>query len=380
LSTRSVPGVRALEIGALGITRPPFAAVVAQAQSLEADGFDVVWYSDHFLHWFPPGVWTPDLVPQAAQARTPHVFFDPLPLMAAAAQATERIRLGTGVTDPVRRHPAVLAQSFLTLDHATGGRAVLGIGAGEAENIVPFGLRYERTASRLIEAVEVIRLLWSTTEPVDFAGDHFTLRNAILGLEPVGDRPPPIWMATHRPRVLEATGRLADGWLPNILDPAGYGRALAALRRASVAAGRPEGAVTAGLYAWMVVQEDRDAAERLLDSLLLRLIALTAPAEEFERAGAEHPLASRWGLLDFVPTELAREEALAAAAAVPGEVLRGYYFWGTPDDVVARLAPFRAAGMEHVDLVNVTPLADPAGAAAAPSRTRDVATGLRALG
>src|SRR4029450_3143063 len=101
-----------------------------------------------------------------------------------AREATARRGLGTGVTDPVRPHPAVLAQSFLTLDHATGGRAVLGIGAGEAENVVPLGLRYERTASRLIEAVEVIRLLWSTTEPVDFAGDHFALRNAILGLEP----------------------------------------------------------------------------------------------------------------------------------------------------------------------------------------------------
>ena len=375
-----MPEVRALEIGALGITRPPFAAVVAQAQALEADGFDVVWYSDHLLHWFPPGVWTPDLVPQAEQVRTPHVFFDPLPLMAAAAQATERIRFGTGVTDPVRRHPAVLAQSFLTLDHATGGRAVLGIGVGEAENILPFGLRFERTASRLIEAVEVIRLLWSTTEAVDFAGDHFSLRNGILGLEPAQDGPPPIWMATHRPRVLEATGRLADGWLPNILDPGEYGRALAAIRRASVAASRPEDAVTAGLYVWMVVDETRDAAERLLDSLLLRLMALTAPAEEFERAGAEHPLGSRWGLLDFVPTRLTREEALAAAGAVPGDVLRSYFFWGTPDDVVARLGPFRAAGMEHVDLVNVTPLADPAGAAAAPSRTRDVASGLRALG
>ena len=372
--------MRALEIGTLGMTRPPFEMVVAQARALEADGVDVVWYSDHMLHWFPPGMWTPDLVPQAAQMRTPHVFFDPVPLIAGVGQATERIRLGTGVTDAVRRHPAVLAQAFLTLDHATGGRALLGIGVGEAENIVPFGLPYERTASRLIEAVEVIRLLWSTTEPVGFDGDHFSLRNAILGLEPVGDGQPPIWMAAHRPRVLRAAGRLADGWIPIILDPGEYARALGALRDASVAAGRARDAVVAGLYAWLVVDEDRATAERLLDSLLLRLIALTAPAEEFERAGAEHPLASRWGLLDFVPTDLTREEALAAAAAVPGEVLRSYYFWGTPDDVVRRLRPFREAGLEHVDLVNVTALADPANAAAAAVRTSEVAAGLRALG
>ena len=371
--------MRRLEVGALGITRPPMGAVMAQAAALEAEGVDTLWYSDHFLHWFPPGVWTPDLVPQAAASPTPHVFLDPVPLMAAAAQGTERIRFGTGVTDAVRRHPAVLAQTFLTLDHVTGGRSILGIGAGEAENIVPLGLPYDRTASRLIESVEIITRLWATTEPVDFDGDHFTLRQAILGAEPFGDAPPPLWMAAHRPRVLRAAGRLADGWLPIFIDAGDYGRALGDLRAASVAAGRPADAVTAGLYAWLVMDDTREGAERLLDSLLLRLIALTAPAEEYERAGIEHPLASRWGLLDFVPTDLTREEALAAAAAVPDEVLRSYYFWGTPDDVVERLRPFRAAGMEHVDLVDVAALGDPTRAASAAERRRAVIAGLRAL-
>jgi alkanesulfonate monooxygenase SsuD/methylene tetrahydromethanopterin reductase-like flavin-dependent oxidoreductase (luciferase family) len=108
-------------------------------------------------------------------------------------------------------------------------------------------------------------------------------------------------------------------------------------------------------------------------------VALTAPAEEFERAGAEHPLASRWGLLDFVPTELTRDEALAAAAAVPGEVMRRYYMHGTPDDVAARLATFRPAGLEHVDLVDMGPLGDPALVASAPERRRALMRRLAAL-
>ena len=371
--------MRPLEVGAIGYTRPPTEVIMRQASALEDDGVDAIWYSDHVLHWFPPGVWTTDLVPHAARSSTPHVFLDPVPLMAAAAQRTERIRFGTGVTDAVRRHPAVLAQTFLTLDHVTGGRAILGIGVGEAENIVPLGLPYERTASRLIEAVEIITRLWATTEPVDFEGDHFRLRGMILGAEPFGEAPPPLWMAAHRPRVLRATGRLADGWIPIILHASEYARCLAEVRAASVAAGRPEDAVTAGLYAWIVAAETREQAERLLDSLLLRLIALTAPAEEYERAGAEHPLASRWGLLDFVPTDLSREEALAAAAAVPEEVLRSYYFWGTPDDVVERLRPFREAGLEHVDLVDVAGLGDPSLAASGPERLRAMVAGLRAL-
>lgn len=372
--------MRPLQIGALGITRPPAGAIVDQARALEDEGIDAVWYSDHFLHWFPPGVWTPDVAPQAAATRTPHVFLDPMPLIAVAGRATERIALGTGVTDAIRRHPAVLAQTFLTLDHLTGGRALLGIGVGEAENVIPFGMPYDRTASRLIECVEIVRTLWSTTEPVDFAGDHFTLRRAILGAEPYGDSPPPIWIAAHRPRVLAAAGRLADGWLPIILHADQYARALADLRAAATAAGRPADAVTAGLYAWLVTAGSREEALRIMDSSpLLRMVALTAPAEEYERAGAEHPLASRWGLLDFVPTDLGREEALAAAAAVPLEVMASYFLHGAPDDVVAHLAPFRQAGMEHVDLVDVGPLGDPALAASAGERRRAIAAGLRAL-
>jgi phthiodiolone/phenolphthiodiolone dimycocerosates ketoreductase len=366
-------------VAGLGGIQPPIERALASARRMEASGFDAIWWSDHFLHWFPPGVWTPDLVPHAAVIRSPHAFLDPMPVIGAVAATTERVRLGTAVTDAIRRHPALLAQTFLTLDHLSRGRALLGIGVGEAENIVPFGLPFDRVASRLIEAVEIIRLLWSTIEPVEFAGEFWRLDGAILGAEPYGERPPPIWMAAHRPRMLRAAGRLADGWMPVFLEPAGYAAALAVLRGAAAEAGRRPEDVRAGLFAWLVVDEDRDRAERMLDSLLLRLIALTAPTEEYERAGAEHPLGSRWGLLDYVPTRLSREEGLAAAAAVPAEVLRRYYMWGTPDDVVERLSGFRAAGLEHVYLVNVTPLADLSAAASAADRTEEAMHGLRRL-
>jgi phthiodiolone/phenolphthiodiolone dimycocerosates ketoreductase len=371
--------MRPLEVSGLGVIRPPIEAALASARRQEAAGFDAIWWSDHFLHWFPPGVWTPDLVPHAARMRSPHAFLDPMPVMGAVAGVTERVGLGTAVTDAVRRHPALLAQSFLTLDHLSRGRALLGIGVGEAENIVPFGLPFDRVASRLIEAVEIIRLLWSTIEPVDFEGEFWRLEGAILGAEPYGERPPPIWMAAHRPRVLRATGRLADGWMPNFVDAGEYAAALAVIRSASADAGRGPEEVRAGNFVWMVIDEDRGRAERMLDSLLLRLIALTAPTSEYERAGSEHPLGSGWGLLDYVPTRLSREEGLAAAAAVPEEVLRRYYFWGTPDDVVERLRPFRAAGLEHAYLVNVTPLADLSTAATAADRTEEVLHGLRRL-
>ncbi len=372
--------MKPLEVSALGPGRVPLDASLAAAERLEGAGYDALWWSDHFLHWFPPGVWTPDVTPLASVMKTPHNFLDPAPIMAATAMRTERIRLGTAVTDAVRRHPAVLAQTFLTLDHLSRGRTVLGIGVGEAENILPYGMPYDRRASRLIEAVEIIRLLWSTTEPVDFAGDHFMLDQAILGAEPYGDRPPEIWMAAHRPRVLRAAGRLADGWLPIVLDPARYGRMLDDLRDHAAAEGRDPAAITAGNFIWVVVDDDARAAERMLDTVLLRLIALTAPDEEFEAAGGRSPLgAEDWGLLHYVPTRLSREQGLAAARAVPEQVLRRYFFWGTPDDIVERLRPFRQAGMEHAYLVNVTALADPGKAVSSGALVDDILAGLRTL-
>lgn len=371
--------MRSLEVGVIGGVRPPLDPALAAVRDAEEAGFDAVWWSDHFLHWFPPGIWTPELTPMAAAVRSPHAFLDPTAVIAAAATQTSRIRLGTAVTDAVRHHPASLARTFLTLDHLSHGRATLGIGVGEAENILPFGFPFEKRASRLIEAVEMIRLLWSTIDPVDLQGEFWTLDQAIMGAEPFGESPPEIWMASHRPRVLAATGRLADGWLPNIIDADDYGRLLTDLRAASVAAGRPADAVTAGLYAWIVVDEDRAAAEQMLASLLLRLVALTAPAEEYARAGAEPPIGEGWGLVHYVPTRFGREEALRMAASVPDEVLRRYYMWGTPDDIVERLRPFREAGLEHVYLANVTPLGDPTKGPSSAALLKDILHGLRRL-
>ena len=371
--------MRPLEVAAYGGIRAPLDPALAGVRASEEAGFDAVWWSDHFLHWFPPAVWTPDLVPMAQVVRSPHAFLDPMAVIAACAVQTERVRLGTAVTDAVRRHPAVLAQTFLTLDHLSHGRAMLGLGVGEAENILPFGFSYERRASRLIEAIEMIRLLWSTIEPVDYEGEFWTLDQAILGAEPYGDRPPEIWLAAHRPRVLRATGRLADGWLPVFTDPAEYGTALATIRGHAADAGRVPEDITAGLFAWIVVDEDHDAAERMLDNLLLRLVALTAPAEDYIRAGGEPPVAEGWGLLHYVPTRVGREEALRLAAAVPEQLLRDYYIWGTPDDVVERLRSFREAGLEHVYLCNVTGLGDMTKAASSTALLRDILHGLRRL-
>src|ERR1700752_5327952 len=103
---------------------------------------------------------------------SPDAYFDPFVLMGVMAARYRRVRIGTGVTEPFRRHPATLAQAFVTLDHLTRGRAILGMGNGGPENTAPYGIPFTRRFGRLEEALTIIRGLWeSRGEPVDFDGD-----------------------------------------------------------------------------------------------------------------------------------------------------------------------------------------------------------------
>ncbi len=365
----------------MGAVRPPVETVLASARRREEQGFDAIWWADHFLHWFPTSIWTPDLVPQAAAGQSnPHVWFDPFPVIAAAASVTSDIRLGVGVTDLVRRHPAVLAQTALTLDHLSGGRFILGVGSGESLNLDPVGLGNERPLARLTEGLKVIRALFDAPDPIDFDGEFTTLRGMTLGLRPHGALPPPVWVAAHRPKGLALAGRTADGWIPLATDPKTYSAMLDQVRAAARTAGRADDAVTPGLYARVVLADDRDTADRIIDdSLLMRFIALTRPAEAYAARGAEHPLgAGAFGLTSFLPTRYGRDEALALAGQVPRDVVRDTVISGTPDDVTAAITRFVTAGARHVQLTNMTPLAAPGHAAESEALLGDVVTQLRA--
>ncbi len=106
-----------LSVGTLAAIMPPGANLVANAQRSEAKGFDAIWWPDHYMGWFPQSLWTPDITQLAAFQANPHVFFDSVSAIAAVATQTQRVRLGTAVTDALCRHPVQLAQTFLTLDH-----------------------------------------------------------------------------------------------------------------------------------------------------------------------------------------------------------------------------------------------------------------------
>lgn len=214
----------------------PYDEVLALAQHVEQSGWDGLWFADHFM---PDGDKVD--VPWAESWTT----------LAALAQGVPRLRLGTLVTGNTYRHPAVLAKMAATLDHISGGRAVLGLGAGWQENEhaayhIPFYTLGERLA-RLDEACQVIKGLFANKR-TSFEGTYYQLTEAPLVPKPV-QNPLPLLIGGGGEKVtLKITARWADEWnvwgdvatlqhKMKILDGhcADVGRDPAAIQRSAVA-------------------------------------------------------------------------------------------------------------------------------------------------
>jgi phthiodiolone/phenolphthiodiolone dimycocerosates ketoreductase len=254
----------------------------------------------------------------------------------------------------------MLAQAALTADHLSSGRAILGLGSGERMNITPYGMSFDKPVGVLEEAIKVMRLLWSTTKPVDFHGKFFNLENAVLGLEPYEGVPPQVWVAAHGPRMLRITGRLADGWLPTNIKPEAYAEKLTAIRESAEGAGRDPDAITPSMLAYVLCAPDEETLERLCDEPMTRMLfaAVDLPAETYERYGSTSPFAGGTGFHSFMPTTVTREEAERVVSHIPGGIVREHTLCGTPEMIAEQIRGYQQAGLRDVVLWNITPFAD----------------------
>jgi alkanesulfonate monooxygenase SsuD/methylene tetrahydromethanopterin reductase-like flavin-dependent oxidoreductase (luciferase family) len=187
--------------------------------------------------------------------------FEAVACHAALAVTTSTVRVGSLVYCAGYRHPAVLANAAVTIDHLSGGRLELGLGAGWHEmEFRGYGLPFEPPAvrlRRLAETVEVIRLLW-TEDVVHYDGEFVTLTGALCNPKPVQTRPR-IWIGAGGEKLaLPLAGRLADGWNIAYASPEDFARKLAIVRQHAPAPDRMVSGVNVGL-----VFAEKDADEEL---------------------------------------------------------------------------------------------------------------------
>lgn len=344
-----------LQIG----TQPPLGAQRAFLVGARMMRLDAVMLIDHFQNVFPSAIWDKDLTWLARQRPSPHEFFDYQVLSGYLARRVGRMRLGVGVTEPIRRHPLLIAQAMMTLSHLTTRAPILGIGAGERMNIDPYGLDPSHPVSRLEEALQIIRLCMTSEGPITFSGNHYRLDGARMDLKPARGRSPEIWIAGHGPRMLELTGRYGDGWYPTtVVSPQEYALKLLVVKTAAAEAGRNADNITPALHRFMVVAASERQARAMLDTKPIRALGLLTPAELWRQAGAAHPFGEHFNaLVDFVPDHYDRTAMDAAIAAVPDVVITdGPLLWGSCEQITAKLRAFGDSGVRHVVLAPVSGL------------------------
>lgn len=267
---------------------------------------------------------------------------DALLLCQAWAAATTTLEVGVGVIPVWTRSPAQLAMACATLQEASGGRFVLGLGVSHPATMGPWHgaeVRSPRTAAG--EALTILRQL-EAGETSSVAGEVLRSERFRLRISP---RPPATTrlLAAMGPRMLELAGTDADGTLLNWSSADEVARAGRRVREAAAGAGRDPDAVEVATYVRVAVAEDRDAARTALAGEIATYAALPAYAAHFARQGFGDAVQR------VKDAHKAGADAAGKAEALGDEVLDQLGWAGTPaDDPGAALDRYREAGLDHL--------------------------------
>ncbi len=199
------------------------------AATVEAAGFDSMWLIDHLL--IPVGKWIDNAEPVGG--------WECWSILSALAAKTNRLHLGTFMTCTAFRNPALLAKMAATVNEISGGRLILGLGAGSVQSEFPiFGYPTDNPVSRFEEALQIITGLLREGE-VDFAGHYYTARECELHPRTPDFQGPPIMIGSRQPRMDRLVAQYADSWNGSWHNRAELLRPrIAAMRKACEAVGR----------------------------------------------------------------------------------------------------------------------------------------------
>jgi 5,10-methylenetetrahydromethanopterin reductase len=310
------------DLGLLVHPAQPIPELVLSAQRAEAAGFGSLWIADEKF------------------------YRDPWVILTALAAATSHARLGTGVTEPYARHPALIAAAMATLaEFAPEREFVIGLGAG-GPGFPPMGVIRRRPNTAIREAVTILRGLLAG-ERVEFEGDVVSFRGGSLNFEP---RPLPIYVAARAAGMLATAGAVADGV---ILGPYASPAALEYAIGVADSAGRTSDRPSMVARVDICIAPTRDAAREAVRTMVALPVWVSYPNLGYvEALGISLP--------DELLQLIARREygdIPQAGQLLPPEMIDHYAIAGTEEDVAERLREIRPL----VDELIVHPVAAPGG-------------------
>ncbi len=222
-----------------GIILPHFSAfahenpaerILTAATSAEALGYSTVWVADHVI--FPSKI-------EGGYAFNPEdPFLDPLAVLAALAYQTTTVKLGTAVLILPYRHPLAAAKALATIDVLSGGRTVVGVGAGWLEQeFTALGTSITERGARTNETMDIFKAVWTQDTPA-FSGKHFQFADIKFLPKPVQQPHPPLLVGGMTPGALRRIARRGDGWIAMGKGPDDIQEPLETLRELTAQAGR----------------------------------------------------------------------------------------------------------------------------------------------
>jgi 5,10-methylenetetrahydromethanopterin reductase len=321
-----MPNVR---MSVLNLGRYPPARLRHLAQLQEECGYETFWYTDE------------------------RFFREVYAGLTFVALHTRRIQVGTMVTDPYSRHPALTAMALATLDEIAGGRAIFGLGAG-VSGFPEMRVARRKPAQAMRETVMLVRdLLGGAT--VDFHGEVITFEHGRLDFQPV--RPHiPLYMASNGPMGLALAGEIADGAvMQSPVAPALVDWFLAQVRRGAHRAGRDLAEVDVVARINLCLHEDANLAKEVMRPSIVRTLVAQQPHFlTFETAGLEIPVRLRETIAALGYTHDPARLA-PAAALVPDTLVDAITLAGTVEDVTARVVRMIQGGVTHIMINPLAP-------------------------
>jgi phthiodiolone/phenolphthiodiolone dimycocerosates ketoreductase len=307
--------------------------VITACQIADRMDYDSIWAMDH------------SNVPQWKNA----IVNDAWIMLSAIGALTRNVEVGTCVTDAIRRHPSAIALSTVTLDRITNGRAILGIGAGEAQNVVDFGIEFSKPVSKFKEQLEVISKLFDSDSDnhVSYKGDYYKLDNASLQAKSIRKPRPPIYIAAGAPKTLELCAKYGDGWIPIGYTPELFRHHASSIKHTAKNIGRDlSGFQFANDVDVYFTDDGEEAWNKMKNAVkvslykpeLLKVHNITQDSEfDFRRYFTEYAM-NKPELMD---------QMKKAALRIPDSIARTAIGVGKPDDVIEMLERFIRAGTNH---------------------------------
>ncbi len=250
--------------------------------------------------------------------------FEAWTVLAAMSQITQTLRLGTLVTCPSHRPPAMLAKTAATLDILSNGRLEFGIGAGWMfTEQIAYGLPWEKTPKdrigRLIDTLEIVKGMWTSDGPFSYSGKYLQVKDAVCAPKPIQNPHPRIWIGGGgEKRTLAVAAKYGDGWNNGELTPEEYAHKLQILKEHCAKA-----------------DKDYDRIEKSLETFVM----ISDKNEELEKA-------VEWA--NFSTKELYQQLELELKPPIRslGD-WKKQYILGTAKEVTDRIAEYIKVGVEH---------------------------------